>query len=172
MFHTLNLKNVDTIKKNQTAGQKKHYGPRLVGEILHDYLENSNEPLAAAYRDRLFKDLFPDTHPCIDLKVLTRQPEHMEIGDMILGTLVRSSEDQFALIENDAEKKQVKPVRRNPIVFEGGTVNVHRLADGTYRLEFARPRFFKDYTFRDFCLAAAQELLVVARLLGEEDSEA
>jgi len=159
-------------KKRTRVGSEVQYGPRLVGEILHDYLENSNEPLAAAYRDRLFKDLFPDTHPCIDLKVLTRQPEHMEIGDMILGTLVRSSEDQFTLIENVTEKKLVKPVRRNPIVFEGGTVNVHRLADGTYRLEFARPRFFKDYTFRDFCLAAAQELLVVARLLGEEDSEA
>ena len=150
---------MDTIKKNHAAGQKKQYGPRLVGEILHDYLENSNEPLAAAYRDGLFRELYPDSHPCIDLKVLTRQPAHKEIGDMILGTLVRSSEDQFT-------------VRRNQIVFEGGTVNVHRLADGTYRLEFARPRFFKDYTFRDFCLAAAQELLVVARLLGEEDSEA
>lgn len=163
---------MDTINKKQTAGQKKHYGPRLVGEILHDYLENSNEPLARAYRDGLFRELYPDSHPCIDLKVLTRQPAHMEIGDMILGTLVRSSEDQFTLIENGAEKKLVKPVRRNPIVFEGGTVNVHRLADGTYRLEFARPRFFKEFTFRDFCLAAAQELLVVARLLGEEDSEA
>ena len=159
-------------KKRTRVGSEVQYGPRLVGEILHDYLENSNEPLAAAYRDRLFKDLFPDTHLSVDLKVLTRQPAHMEIGDMILGTLVRSSEDQFTLIGNDTGKKQLKPVRRNPIVFEGGTVNVHRLADGSYRLEFARPRFFKEYTFRDFCLAAAQELLVVARLLGEEDSEA
>ena len=157
--------------RNQQAGPKKQQNPRLVGEILHDYLENSNEPLAAAYRDRLFKDLFPDTHLSVDLKVLTRQPGHMDIGDMILGTLVRSSEDQFTLIENDAEKKLVKPVRRNPIVFEGGTVNVHRLADGSYRLEFARPRFFKEYTFRDFCLAASQELLVVARLLGEKEPE-
>ena len=40
---------METISKNHAAGQKKQYGPRPVGEILHDYLENSNEPLAVAY---------------------------------------------------------------------------------------------------------------------------
>jgi len=38
-------------KNNNTrAGSEKQYGPRLAGEILHDYLENGNEPLAVAYR--------------------------------------------------------------------------------------------------------------------------
>jgi len=41
-------------KNNNTrAGSEKQYGPRLVGEILHDYLENGNEPLAVAYRQHM-----------------------------------------------------------------------------------------------------------------------
>ena len=67
--------------------------------------------------------------------------------------------------------KKVKTVQRNPVIFAGGCVNVHLLADGTKRLEFNRPRFYSDFTFRDFCVAAAQELLTIARLLGEDNSE-
>jgi hypothetical protein len=41
-------------KNNNTrAGSEKQYGPRLVGEILHDYLKNGNEPLAVAYRQHM-----------------------------------------------------------------------------------------------------------------------
>lgn len=153
-----------------TAGSGHSNEPRRLSELLAEYFA-SDEPLARAYRDRLFKDLFPDTHPGIDLKVLSCKPGHMTVGDMIAGTLVRSGEDLFTFVEHRAGEKRVKKVYRNPIVFEGGTVNVHRLADGTLRLEFVRPRFYPDFTFRDFCLAAAQELLTVARLLGEEDSK-
>ena len=37
-------------KHSFCAGHEEQYGPRLIGEILHDYLEKSNEPLAVAYR--------------------------------------------------------------------------------------------------------------------------
>ena len=77
----------------------------------------------------------------------------------------------FSLRYEKAHEKKVTTVRRNPVVYSGGCINVHRLADGTLRLEFNRPRFYPDFSFRDFCLAAAQELLTIARLLGEEDSE-
>ena len=75
------------------------------------------------------------------------------------------------IVPEKAKVKKVKTVQRNPVIFAGGCVNVHLLADGTKRLEFNRPRFYSDFTFRDFCVAAAQELLTIARLLGEEDSQ-
>lgn len=37
-------------KKRKHTGSEAQYGPRLVGKILHDYLEKSSEPLAIAYR--------------------------------------------------------------------------------------------------------------------------
>ena len=48
---------------------------------------------------------------------------------------------------------------------------MHLLADGQMRPEFARPRFYPDYTFRDFCLAASQELQTIACLFEEKASE-
>lgn len=36
-------------KKNHERSTQ--HTPRFVGEILHDYLMNSNEPLAIAYRE-------------------------------------------------------------------------------------------------------------------------
>ena len=53
-------------KKRTREGSEAQYGPRTVGEILHDYLENSNSPLARAYRDHIFKDRFPSTELGID----------------------------------------------------------------------------------------------------------
>ena len=46
-----NMKNI----KRTRVGLEQQYGPRLAGEILHDYLENSNEPLAVGYRENFAK---------------------------------------------------------------------------------------------------------------------
>lgn len=164
--------------KETRAGSEAQYGPRLAGEILHDYLENSNEPLAVAFRekkaevdpDQLFRDFYPNTELGIDLKFITRKPGRLLVGDSINCMLTRDDDYHYTAVENAIEKK-VKTVQRNPVVFAGSCVNVHLLADGTKRLEFNHPRFQSNYTFRDFCVAAAQELLTIARLLGEEDSQ-
>ncbi|MBO7068718.1 MAG: hypothetical protein J6W52_08575 [Bacteroidaceae bacterium] len=123
----------------------------------------SDSRFAVAYRNHFF----PDTHMCVDLKLITREPGHMPVGAYLDGTITRNGEDQFLFTEKDSMKK-VKTVQRNPVIFAGDCVNVHLLADGTKRLEFNRPRFHSGYTFRDFCLAAAQELLTIGCLSGEE----
>lgn len=149
---------MNTFKK--VAGSAKRTSePGLVGVILQDYFEDSNEPLAVAYRS-----LFPDTHLGVDLKVMNDEPKHMDVGETLDGTLARDGEYHF-LFEKKSVEKKAKAARRNPIIFAGGCVNVHLLADGTKRLEFNRPHFYPDFTFRDFCIAAAQELLTIARLL-------
>lgn len=157
--------------------------PKTVGEILDEMLR-SDSRFAAAYRrykeaaddeaevetGRLFRDLFPDTHLCVDLKLITRQQGRIPVGAYFDGIITRTGEDQFIFTEKVTVKK-AKKVQRNPIIFAGGCVNVHLLANGTKRLDFNRPHFYSDFTFRDFCVAAAQELLTISRLLGDEDSE-
>lgn len=163
--------------KRTRAGSEKQYGPRLVGEILHDYLENSNEPFAVAYRehtaeaeeerddDRLFEDVFPDTFLAVDLKLFSRQPGRMPVGECLSGVLARDGEDHFRFLENSAKWKRV--VTRNPHVFIGECINVNKKDDGTQYPTFCKPRYSKDFTFKHFCLKAAEELLMVAGLLGE-----
>ena len=159
------------------AGSEAQYGPRLAGAVLHDYLENSDDALAVAYRehttdadeedDRLFRGYYPDTHLDIDLKLITRKPGRMHVGEYINCLLTRDAEDHFEAVETASEKKQTAE-RRNPIVYLGTCINLHRKADGTIYPTFNRPGYTADFTFADFCREAAEELLVVAGLVEKE----
>lgn len=40
-------------KINKTPGSEVQYDPRLAGDILNEYFEKSNEPLAKGYRKHL-----------------------------------------------------------------------------------------------------------------------
>ena len=158
-----NMKNI----KRTRVGSEAQYDPRTVGEILHNYLENSKEPLAVAYRDRLFKDFFPDTHLDVDLKLMTREPGRMPVGAFLDGAITHDDEDHFTFIQNDPEKKKVVVTQRNPHVYLGKRINVNRKDDGTLYPTFNRPRYTKDFAFQDFCREAAEELLAVAGLVEE-----
>ena len=167
------------MKRNNSsrAGSEAQYGPRLAGAVLHDYLENSDDALAVAYRehttdadeedDRLFRGYYPDTHLDIDLKLITRKPGRMHVGEYINCLLTRDAEDHFEAVETASEKKQTAE-RRNPIVYLGTCINLHRKADGTIYPTFNRPGYTADFTFADFCREAAEELLVVAGLVEKE----
>lgn len=176
--------NMKHITRNR-AGSEAQYGPRLAGALLHNYLENSDDDLAIAYREhaadaasaayddaeeeedsRLFGDFFPDTHLGVDLKVISRKPGRMHVGANINCMLTRDSEFHFTAVETASERKQAAE-RRNPVVFSGVCVNVHRAADGSLYAVLKRPKFTAAYTFRDFCRDAAEELRLVSGL-GEE----
>ena len=163
-------------KKRTREGSAQH-APRIVGEILHDYLENSNEPLAVAYRERtteaevetgqLFKDFYPDTHLDVDLKLITREQGRMPVGGFLDGAITRDGENHFSFFQNDAEKKRLVVTQRNPHVYLGKCINVNRKDDGTLYPTFNRPSYTKDFSFQNFCREAAEELLVVAGLIEE-----
>lgn len=175
--------------KGKRAGSEAQYGPRLAGALLHNYLENSDDDLAIAYREHaadaasaayddaeeeeeedscLFSDFFPDTHLDIDLKVISRKRGRMQVGANINCMLTRDDEDHFTAMETASEMKQAAE-RRNPVVYQGTCINVHRKADGTIYPTFNRPPFTDFYTFRDFCREAAEELRLVSGLGGESD---
>ncbi len=148
------------------SGSEKKNEPKVIGKVLNEYLR-SNEPLAVAYRDRLFKDFFPDTHLDVDLKLMTREPGRMHVGAYLDGAITHDDEDHFTFIQNDPEKKKVVVTQRNPHVYLGKRINVNRKDDGTLYPTFNRPRYTKDFAFQDFCREAAEELLAVAGLVEE-----
>lgn len=136
--------------------------------VLNDYFEKSNEPLAVAYRDQLFKDIYPNTELGIDLKLLTRKPGRMKEGESLNGCLTRDGEYHYLFIQNAEQKKSVS---RNPHVYRGKYININRKDDGTLYPTFKRPVLTPDFTIRDFCLAAASELVFIAGLVEETDSK-
>lgn len=156
------------IKKNR-VGSEVQYGPRTVGEILHSYLENSNEPLAAALRDSLFKDAHPNTELGVDLKLITRKHGRMKVGEMLDGTIVRDGEDHYLFMEQMFKMTGWK-TRRNAHLYEGQYVNVNMRDDGVVYPTFRYGRLYKkNIAFRDFCREAAEELVMVKGLVEENE---
>ncbi len=154
------------LNPNIEAGSQESNEPRRLSEVLNEYFAG-NSPLAQAYRDRLFKDFFPDTHLDVDLKLMTREPGRMPVGAYLDGAITRDGENHFSFFQNDAEKKRLVVTQRNPHVYLGKRINVNRKDDGTLYPTFNRPNYTKDFSFQDFCREAAEELLVVAGLIEE-----
>ena len=78
-------------------------------------------------------------------------------------------DDHYTVVDSALERKATE--QRNPSVYLGRRINVHRKSDGTLYPTFNRPRYTKDFSFQDFCREAAEELLMVAGLIEEEMSE-
>lgn len=112
----------------------------------------------------IFEALFPNTEMCVDLKLLTHKPGRLCQGETISGAVTRDGEEHFTFVE-DAMEKKTATEKRNPIVYSGLRVNVHRKDDGTLYPTFNRPVYTEKFTFRDFCCEAAEELLAVASLV-------
>lgn len=115
--------------------------------------------------------LFPNTELGIDLKLMTRKPGRLAVGEYLDGTITRDGEDHFSFIQDDSNKKKVKVIQRNPHVYEGTFININRKPDGTLYPTFNRPRYTKKFTFQDFCWEAANELRMVIGLVEKWDIE-
>lgn len=157
-------------KKRTRAGSEAQYGPRLAGKILHNYLENSNAPMARAYREHTAEaqeqGWHPNTELGCDLKTLLRSDKLMKIGKDYQGVMRRDSEgdiDEFYC--HDAHYTFVETTRqadrkRNPHVFEGRYITVTRRDDGTPRPNFRpMPTAEGDFTVERYAMGVANELL-------------
>lgn len=151
--------------------------PKALAEILRDYLQNTTEPLAVAFRRQHpeffcntdcrdgggnlpFKDIYPTTELGVDLKLLTRRKGRMDVGEVRPGAITRDGEEHFTFVESAIGKKP--EYKRNSHVLELLRINVVRKDDGTLYPTFTRPRYNEKFTFQDFCREAAEELLMVA----------
>lgn len=155
--------------------------PKVVGEIL-DAILRSDSRFATAYRkykeaiaedkeesdtNQLFETIFPNTELGIDLKLFTLKPGRINEGEFLAGMLTRDGADRYCFVQNASKKKRVVNPR-NPQLYKGTCINVNQQTDGSLYVSFNRPHFTEDYTFKHFCLKAADELLMVAGLVGEE----
>lgn len=150
------------------AGSEAQYGPCLVGTILQSLVERSHHPLAGAYQ------LYVHTEPCVDLKIISPTPGSMPLGEHREGTLVHDEEGHFCFVQ-EKEREQLAPTHplsatpaplvtpRNPIIYRGTYINVHRAKDGTLYPTFCRPLLNDGFTIADFCREAACELFDIAR---------
>ena len=162
-------KKITNMAKALSSGSERNQEPRLVGDILSEML-SSNSPLASGYRQR--QQVYPNTEPGVDLKLLTRKPGRLGIGRYLDGAITRDAEDHFLFIENDSDRMRRALAMRNPHVYVGSYININRKPDGTLYPTFCRPQFNERLTFAEFCRKAADELTQVASGfaygLGEE----
>ena len=169
--------------KRNRAGSEAQYGPRLVGEILHDFLENSNEPLAVAYRERTTESeehgWHPNTHLGVDVKTLLRSHVRMVVGKEYQGIFRLDSEgitDEFLCRDPHftfIEAMPQKGGRRNPHLFNGRYISVTRRGDGSLRLNFKElPKIDGNFNLERFALGVYNEIcLALGGLIEEADSE-
>ena len=165
------------MKKNKRTrvGSEAQYGPRLAGEILHDYLENSNEPLAVAYRERTTESekqgWHPNTHLSVDLKTLLRSDSKMKTGKNYQGILRRDEiceefryDEHFTFVETVPQTAG----KRNPHVFDGQYITVTRRDDGSLRLNFKELPKGANFDLERFALGVYNELCLALGGLIEE----
>lgn len=127
-----------------------------------------------------------NTDLCVDLKTFLRHDRIAQPGKGYEGRLMRDEDTHFTFVEgvhaeaenavsaNAAERvtpvasdKKATPVKRNPIVISGNCVNLHRKADGSFYLAFRFPVLTEHYTWKNYCIEAAKEILSLSGL-GEE----
>ena len=159
------------------AGSGKSNEPRLIGEIINQILQ-SNSHFAAAVRkyraakaveaeeEGNFWEVHPHTEPCVDLKLFTQRPGPLDVGAFLPGVITRDGEYHYAFVQNVVKERLT--VRRTPCIYRGAYLNVHRSDDGSMYVTFRRPRLTKNFTFADYCRAAAEELFIVSGLVEEE----
>ena len=164
--------------KRTRAGSEAQYGPRLAGKILHDYLENSNEPLAVAYRERHDETdgWHKNTELCVNMKTLLRSDVRMKVGKDYQGVLRLDSEgvvEEYLSRDPHYTFTETLPLsagKRNPRVFKGEFITITRQDNGTYRPNFRPMKVGADFSVEKYAAGVANELLWALEGLIESGS--
>lgn len=168
------------MKKNirNRAGSEKQYGPRLAGGILHDYLNNSNEPLAVAFREHATDDAHQGWHPNtefgVDLKTLLCNDRTMVPGKEYHGILRLDQEaevDEYRCHDAHCTFKETAPLwegKRNPRIFNGRFITMTQQHDGQTRLNFKRLEMGADFSVEKYALGVYNEICMALEGLVEK----
>lgn len=167
-------------KNFNRAGFEAQYDPRLAGEVLHDYLENSNEPLAVAYREHTTESEKQGWHTNTDLgcevKTILRSDVRMKTGKEYQGVLRLDSEgivDEFLYRDPHYTFIETAPPtagKRNPHLFVGEYITITRRDDGSLRPNFKPMKIGADFSVEKYASGVANELLWALEGLIENGS--
>ncbi len=158
------------------AGQKKTNDPRLIEEIVKDFLTNSNSPFAVAYRQRnaelnvkkkhdQHRKVYghhQNTELCVDLKTILLKDDRAKVGKEYVGTLKRDVECEEYLYDDSHftfVEQTPQTVKRNPQVFNGKYITVTKWADGTLHPHLKPVEIGEGYDVASYASAVANELL-------------
>jgi hypothetical protein len=164
--------------KRTREGSAQH-APRLVGEILHDYLENSNEALAVAYREHTTESekqgWHANTELGCDVKTILRSDVRMKVGKEYQGIFRLDSEadiDEFRCRDAHMTFAETVPMtagKRNPHVFAGQYITVTRRDDGSLRPYFKpMPKLGANLSVDYYAFEVYRELRQALKGLVEE----
>ena len=148
--------------------------PRRIGDLIidaaHDWSKQPHDSVYCLKREQLF-EYCRTTEPCIDLKLFTRHNWRLNQGDRLKGVLTRDGDDHYLFVESLPERKKAA-VRRGEHIYRGHYINVTRRVDGELRPAFTVPTYTATFTFKHFCLKAAEELLEIAQKMNAKKWEA
>ena len=118
--------------------------------------------------------LHPDTHLCVDLKVVSRKPGHMYVTASKGGVLLRDSEDHFTFFEDalfeDASVRSAAR-RRTSYLFCGCYITLTLCADGSLRLNFRRVPTGRGFSLECYAIGVYNEIRQALSGLVEETAE-
>lgn len=158
------------------VGSEEQYGPRTAGEILHNYLENSNEPLAVAYREHQDEadSWHANTELGCNIKTLLRSDKHAKVGKSYPGVLRLDSDAEIEdYLSRDPHYTFVETIpltagKRNPHVFDGEFITVTRRDDGSLRLNFKELKTDAGFKVERFALGVYNEICMALEGLIEK----
>lgn len=151
------------ISRRPSAPEKQNE-PKVMSVVLEEFFR-SNEPLAVAYRIRLFRDLHPHTELGVDLKLLTQKPGRMPEGKCLEGILAHDKEDRYVFTEMPLQAAR----KRNPQVFNGRYITITQRRNGTYRVNMKPVEIGGGFDVDGYALGVCNELLLaLGCLVGEK----
>ena len=110
-----------------------------------------------ARQPKQVSQIYPDTY----LKAYTHE-HHMRVGATRTGELTMTEEDEkFEFVE-----KTTETYRRNPKVWEGEYINVHRDKNGHYQIHLRKMELNKRFSPVRVGNAIQRELLTAKKVLG------
>ena len=110
-----------------------------------------------ARQPKQVSQIYPDTY----LKAYTHE-HHMRVGETRTGELTMTEEDEkFEFVE-----KTTETYRRNPKVWQGEYINVHRDKNGHYQVHLKKLELRKRLNVIRVAKAIETELLTAKKVLG------
>ncbi len=101
-----------------------------------------------------------NTHLCVDVKTRT-QETIMHPGESRQGVLSMVNEEKF-----EFEEQEVPRYTRNPKVFQGSYINVHRDKQGHYQVHLKKMELTKWLNSVRVTAAICTELITAKKMLG------
>ena len=151
-------------KKTKRPSSSGKNEPKVMSEVLEEFFQ-SNEPLAAALRARLFKDLHPHTELGVDLKLLTHKPGRMPVDANLNGCITRDGELHYTF----TEMRSGGMGKRNPHVYVGEYITITRRDDGSLRPNFKpMPKLRANLSVDNYAFEVYRELRGALKGLVEE----